>query len=127
MGNPERTRTVLFRQVIYFFFLLALLLNSAQAWAEKYGAIAYSPDSGKYGYSSDCGTRERAESLALSHCIAVDARVAIWVKDGWAALYKNSGGQWHTAWSSNSREDAEAIARSKVPNGRLICWIYSGR
>jgi hypothetical protein len=106
---------------------LALALLVGQAWAEKYGAIAYSPATGKYGYSSDCATRAGAEKLALSNCIASDARIAIWVKDGWAALYRNSNGAWHSAWSGNSRQEAESIAKSKVPGGTLLCWVFSGR
>lgn len=107
--------------------LLILTLTSIQAWAEKYGAIAYSPATGKYGYSNDCHSKEGAEKLALSNCPARDARIAIWVVDGWAVVYKNSQGAWNSAWSSKSLEDAKAIAKGKVPNGQLVCWVYSGQ
>ncbi len=107
--------------------LLALMfLLAAQAWAEKYGAIAYSPATGKWGYSNQCDSRQRAEQIAMENCPAADARVAIWVKNGWAALCRNSSGAWHSAWSSNSLEEAERIARAKVPGGKRVCWVYSG-
>lgn len=113
------------RRLSIAFLLLCLL--AAQAWADKYGAIAYSPASGKWGYSNDCDTRARAEQIAMANCPAGDARIAIWVKNGWAALYSNSQGIWYSGWSANSREDAERIARSRVPGGNLLCWVYSGK
>lgn len=114
----------------FFRFLLVLVgltFIPVQAWAEKYGAIAYSPASGKYGYSNNSQTRAVAERVALSNCSSRDVRIAIWVKDGWAVVYRNSRGAWNSAWSSESLENAKAIARSKVPNGQLVCWVYSGK
>ena len=106
--------------------ILFLLLNLC-AWADLFGAIAYSPTTGKYGYSNQCDTRAEAERLALSCCLEPDARVAVWVKNGWAVIYRNSSGAWFSAWSSSSRAAAERIAQKKVPGGRLHCWVYSGK
>ncbi len=107
--------------------LVGLTFIPVQAWAEKYGAIAYSPASGKFGYSNNSQTRAGAERLALYNCRSGDVRIAIWVKNGWAVVYRNSTGAWNSAWSSESLNTAKAIARAKVPNGQLVCWVYSGK
>src|SRR5438552_1120659 len=53
---------------------------------DRYGAIAFSPSTGKYGYSYDCGSRAQAERIALSYCKESDARPLTWVQFGWAVL-----------------------------------------
>lgn len=63
--------------------------------------------------------------LAPSNCPSHDARIAIWVKNGWAALYWNPSCTWNSTWSSESLDKAKAIAMRKVPNGHLECWVSS--
>jgi hypothetical protein len=53
---------------------------------DRYGALVYSPKTGKYGYSWNHTTREAAEKAALAECKEPDAKVLTWVKFGWAAL-----------------------------------------
>lgn len=107
---------------------LAVMMLQVQAWADKFGAIAYSPSTGQYSYSNNCRSRAQAEEMALARCLEPDARIAVWVKDGWAVLYRNPDtGAWKTAWSVNNRQEAEFIAQSSVPGGSLLCWVFSGR
>jgi hypothetical protein len=54
--------------------------------SSRYGALAYSPKTGKYGYAWDQLTRTAAEELARAECKANDAKVLAWVRTGWAAL-----------------------------------------
>lgn len=53
---------------------------------DRYGALSYSPKTGKYGYSWNHTTRAAAEKAALAECKADDAKIVTWVKFGWAAL-----------------------------------------
>ena len=53
---------------------------------DRYGALVYSPKTGKYGYSWNHATREAAEKAALAQCKEPDAKVLTWVKFGWAVL-----------------------------------------
>jgi serine/threonine-protein kinase len=53
---------------------------------DRYGAIAFSPKTGKYGYSWNQASRSAAQKKALDECEADDAKVLTWVKFGWAAL-----------------------------------------
>src|SRR5690349_7855639 len=52
----------------------------------SFGAIAYSPTTGKFGYSYNYRNRATAEKVALQNCHAVDARVVGWVNAGFLAL-----------------------------------------
>lgn len=53
---------------------------------DRYGALVYSPKTGKYGYSWNHTTRGAAEKAALDQCKEPDAKVLTWVKFGWAVL-----------------------------------------
>ena len=73
----------------------------------KYGAIAYSPDTGACGYSWDYSSRSGAENRALQECNKSDARIVAWVRNASAALAVGSRGSWAAAWSSVSLQDAK--------------------
>lgn len=73
--------------------VLALMFRLAPVAADdvkidpdRYGALSYSPKTGKYGYSWNHTSRAAAEKTALDECKADDAKVLTWVKFGWAAL-----------------------------------------
>lgn len=104
--------------------LTALLLVSALAsFAEardieidsgSYGAIAYSPSTGTYGYSHNYRSRRSAEQAALGYCDADDARVVAWVNFGFAALVKADDGSWGAAASyGEGSTNLEAINRAR--------------
>lgn len=112
--------------------LSALLLVSALAsFAEardieidtgSYGAIAYSPSTGAYGYSYNYRTRRTAEQVALGYCDADDARVVAWVNFGFAALVKADDGSWGAATSfGEGSTNLEAINRA-----RRACEEHTG-
>jgi hypothetical protein len=72
---------------------LALPLHPAPVAADdvkinpdRYGALAYSVKTGKYGYSWNQSSRAAAEKVALAECEAEDAKVLTWVRFGWAVL-----------------------------------------
>src|SRR5436190_6267409 len=68
--------------------LFAPLAGAADAKIDpdKYGALVYSPKTGKYGYSWNHDSRAAAEKAALAQCKEPDAKVLTWVKFGWAVL-----------------------------------------
>jgi serine/threonine-protein kinase len=66
----------------------------------SYAAIAYSPSTGKYGYSYDLRNRAAAERVALEKCGAEDARIVTWVNKGFIALAVGSDKScWGVGWS----------------------------
>ena len=99
--------------------------NYTRCWA-AYAAIAYSPSTGSFGYSYECDSQYQAERIAISKCSGSDARVEVWVSNGWVALACNDRGQWGTGWSTDSRAGAEMHALKGVPDGRILCWAFSG-
>ena len=48
--------------------LLVALAAPALSLAANYGAIAYSPSTGKYGKSRNCPSRAQAERAAIADC-----------------------------------------------------------
>lgn len=53
---------------------------------DTFGAIAYSPKTGKYGYAWNQTTRRAAERVAVAECKEDDAKLLTWVQFGWAVL-----------------------------------------
>jgi hypothetical protein len=80
----------------------------------SYAAIAYSPATGKYGYSYNYRSRSAAESAALRNCPASDARIVCWVNNGFCSLaLGNDRSSWGVGWSwGNGASTAEANANA---------------
>jgi serine/threonine protein kinase, bacterial len=51
-----------------------------------YGAIAFSPSTGAYGFSSDYGSQDAAERIAISNCGKSDCLVPVWFRNACGAL-----------------------------------------
>ena len=84
-----------------------------------YAAIAYSPATGKYGYSWNCDTRGEAEQRALNACKADDARIVCWVNNGFCALaLGDDKSRWGVGWSWGDGASTAvriAVATSGMP------------
>jgi Domain of unknown function (DUF4189) len=113
--------------------LVALLASAGAAEArDYYGAIAYSPSTGAYGYSYDHVSRANAETAALAACSehAGDCQVPVWFRNACAALAVGNGGSWGTGWGS-SRRLAERFARrtcgEHASNCAVIRWVCTTR
>lgn len=72
----------------------------------SFGAIAYSPSTGTFGYSYGKGNLADAEGTALGNCRGADRQIVVWVDHGFAALAVNSHGYIGAAWSRSSQADA---------------------
>ena len=83
------------------------------AMADNYGAIAYSPSSGGYGYSYDHLSRRDAENRAMAECRARarGCRIAIWFRNSCGSVARGTNG-WGSAWA----ESAQAAERAAVRN-----------
>jgi hypothetical protein len=111
-------------------FVVAVILPfvTASGVLADYGAIAYSPATGKYGYSHNCGSLAEARVIALQNYPVSDAQIVVWVENGWAALAVNDSGAYGWGWSTYSLAEAELYALNNVRGGggRIRCWIASG-
>jgi serine/threonine-protein kinase len=88
--------------------------------SRSYAAIAYSPATGKYGYSYDHRSRSNAEKAALEKCGAEDAQIACWIKRGFCALALGDDKTcWGVGWrygGGSSNTDAKDTAMKECGN-----------
>lgn len=84
----------------------------------RYGAIAYSPASGLYGYSDNYPNRAQADQRALRECGQADCVVASWFWNQCGALAAGDNGTWGAeAGSSEARAQSLALARCDREGG----------
>jgi uncharacterized protein YraI len=106
--------------------IAALLALPAAAQAD-WGAIAVNPISGKTGISYDYGTATAAKNRARNECGRGKCRVAVWVRNGYAALVqKRSGAFVAGAGASRRRAFDKARHRAHEQAARSVTWVYSG-
>jgi hypothetical protein len=80
---------------------------------DKYGAVAYSVKTGKYGYGYNYGTRAQAERAALSEVKADDAKVLTWVQYGWIVLViADDGAYGYDEVHGDGVSDKDAVAKA---------------
>ena len=90
---------------------------------ETYGAIAYSPDGGDYGFSFGYGSRAEAEKRAKSECGKTDCEIAAWFSNSCGALAVGDDGTW-AGGNGNSERAARADAMSDcVKDGGKKCEV----
>ena len=122
-------------------FVLALLLTSAAAFflapraladdGDKFAAIAFSQSTGSYGYGYGFDARSGAENEALAQCSGDDAKVVVWVKNGWCALAVGDDNAYGYGWAEDlgtARKIALAECRKRTTNSRVvICVSHEGK
>ena len=74
--------------------------NAAKASAGPFGAIAYSPATGRYGYSWNFQSRTAAQNAALRKCGIRDCRVVSWFRNACGSLATSRYG-WGAAANVN--------------------------
>lgn len=92
--------------------LFVFLGTSVVAYADEFGAIAYSKRTQRYGWATGKRSRTRAENAALEQCDRNDCKIEVWFRDTCAALATGSDGQV-TGWAYNDslREAKERAVR----------------
>jgi hypothetical protein len=89
----------------------------------SYGAIAYGPSSGRYGYSDNFADREQAEQRATSECGQSDCVIATWFFGHCGALATGSNGAWG-AEQDASEQKARSLAEARcVAQGGKDCTV----
>jgi Domain of unknown function (DUF4189) len=77
----------------------------------SYGALAYSPKTGDYGYSYGFGNRKLAEQRAKRECGKDDCEIAAWYSKACGAVAAGDDGKWGGGSGDNeslARADAKA-------------------
>lgn len=112
-------------------FAVGLSLAGTGAALADFGAIAFSPQNGAFGYSYGAGTRGQAERIAMSNCRANGAgcRLLVYFQNACGALAVGNGNGYGFAWAG-SRGQAEGRAmrecRNRTSSCRIVAWSCSG-
>jgi hypothetical protein len=123
-GRTKRSRVLVLTTVC----ALALGLAAPAFAAADWGAIAVSPRTGKVGVSYDYSSAKRAKRRALHECHQLGCRVAVWVRNQYAALVlkRNNGIFVAGVGLTKHLAFAKARARAHEPHAKKIAWVYSG-
>ena len=109
--------------------LLATLGSTAALADDKYGAIAFSQDTGRHGYSYNYNSRGGAESRALNEC-GRSCSVAVWFRNACGALAVGENNAYGSGWAVD-RGDAENIALDgcgqHAGDCRIVRWACTDR
>jgi hypothetical protein len=103
--------------------------DSAFDSPDNYAAIAYSPATGKYGYSYSHGTLASAQRDALARCGAADAQIVVWSRNSYCALAKgedNAYGAGHGPTRAQAQAAALRECRKHASECRIVQWVFSG-
>lgn len=97
--------------------------------SECFAAIAYSPKTGKYGYSYAKRSQSAAYKSALSYCTEADAKVVGWAKNCYCALAESAEGYGFgyadTANEARQRALKDCPQKSSAP--KVVICVFSGR
>lgn len=104
-----------------FFTLAAMPSAFAQT---LHGAIAYSPNTGAYGYSYNYSTQKQAENEAMYNCDmrARDCVIATTFYNACGAVAAGRNGGWGADWG-NTAYDAQENALAMCSNYDNGCQI----
>ena len=92
--------------------------------SRSYGAIAYSPDRGHYGYSQNYGSRAVAENSAMKECGKSDCQIAAWFYDSCGAVAAdNDEGSWGGAQGSNEQRASQDAQKTCASYGGKNCKV----
>jgi hypothetical protein len=109
MFPAHRTAAVVLAAVACLAFVTPSQVSAAPP-TDSYAAIAVSDQTGHYAFSSGCASQREAALAACLNCGTADARVVTWVKNGWVALAIGETGNYYSAWSTRSANDAGSRA-----------------
>jgi serine/threonine-protein kinase len=106
---------------------LAMALAAPALAAADWGAIAVSPRTGKVGVSYDYSSAHKAKRRALHECHQLGCRLAVWVRNQWAALVLKHNGVF-VAGVGRTKNLAFAKARERAhdPTAKRWAYVFSG-
>lgn len=111
---------------------LALTLSivglSSQSFADRFAAIAYSPATGRTGWSHSYSDLGDAETAATNACNETDAVIVAWSKNAWCSLAVADDGSYGWSWG-NTQEEAETAALAGCTEGspaHIAVSVFAG-
>jgi hypothetical protein len=122
-GRARRIRVLSIASIAALMLALAVPAFAAADW----GAIAVNPRTGKVGVSYDYSTAHHAKKRALAQCHQKGCRVAVWVRNQYAALVlKRSGIFVAGVGLTRNLAFEKAKHRAHERGAKRYAWVYSG-
>jgi hypothetical protein len=101
--------------------------EQGRARRDSHGAIAYSPQSGDYGYSYGQSTRAAAEQRAKRECGKADCEIAAWFESACGALAVGDDGTWAGGEGGTERQARQDALSDCVKDGGKKCAVVYAR
>jgi hypothetical protein len=119
-----KTRPKLVAALVTAITLLFAVPAVAQA---DWGAIAINPETGHYGISFEYNTAVAAQHRAKKECGGIHCKVAVWVRNGYAALVQKNNGVYFAGYGkTKSIAFANARKRAHEASAHSITSVFSG-
>jgi len=116
----------MFRKTVAALIVIAPCLVTP-VFASLYAVIAYSPTTGRYGYTYNYGYLGDAEVDAIARCDAPDAVVVAWSRNEWCALAVSDDGSYgYSSGWSQAEAEANALSYCTGSNAHILAIVYSG-
>jgi hypothetical protein len=98
-----------------------------QVVSGHYAAIAYSPRTGKCGYSTNCNSLNEARRRAFAECKESDARIVMWTRSGYCALAVGKNGLGASWASTRTKAMIDALSECEkcTTDCRIVTCVYS--
>jgi hypothetical protein len=106
----------MFRKIVAALIVIVPCLVSP-VFASLYGAIAYSPSTGRHGYTYNYWYLGDAENDALAYCDAPDAIIVAWARNEWCALAvaDDKSNYGYASGATQAQAEANALAYCTGP------------
>lgn len=110
--------------------ITTLLLTTGALAADRWGSIAFSPDTRANGYSYNYPSKAAAQSRAMVNCDnnADDCRIVVNFRNACGALAVGSNGGWGANWGTTraaAENNALRVCRNNDDGCRVTRWVCS--
>lgn len=101
----------------------------AKSVDSKWGAIAYSYATGKYGLSYDYPTQAQAINSAVERCKAPDCKAVVWFENGCGAFARGTNTRGWGIGQTRALAEERALAECRKGGGgcRIVAWACTTR
>lgn len=96
---------------------------------DKWGAIAYSTSTGRYGIAYDYGTQAQAINSAVERCRVGDCKAVVWFKNSCGAFAQGNNAYGWGLGGARAEAEAKALAECRKHGGncRVVAWSCTSR
>ena len=119
--------------VLCVMFCVLLISSLAEARPrranDKWGAIAYSTSTHRYGVAYDYGTQAQAINSAVERCRVNDCKAVVWFKNSCGAFAQGTNAYGWGLGNVRAEAEAKALAECRKHGGgcHVVAWSCTTR